>query len=116
LKPLSAARKGKEAVPAPAEWDLRLYVAGPTPKSVAAFRRLQEFCDKHLAGRYSIEVIDLMKNPQLAEGDQILALPTLVRRLPSPLRKFIGDMSSVERVLVGLDLRPRDANPFERER
>jgi circadian clock protein KaiB len=116
LKPVSAARKGKAALPEPAEWDLRLYVAGPTLKSVAAFRRLQEFCDKHLAGRYSIEVIDLMKNPQLAEGDQILALPTLVRRLPSPLRKFIGDMSSVERVLVGLDLRLRDSDQLDRER
>ena len=80
------------------------------------FRRLKEFCDKHLAGHYSIKVIDLMKNPQLAEGDQILALPTLVRRLPSPLRKFIGDMSNVERVLVGLDLRPHGANPFDRKR
>jgi circadian clock protein KaiB len=116
LKPVSAARKGKAALREPAEWDLRLYVAGPTLKSVAAFRRLQEFCDKHLAGRYSIAVIDLMKNPQLAEGDQILALPTLVRRLPLPLRKFIGDMSSVERVLIGLDLRPRDADQLDRER
>ena len=116
MKPVSAARKGKAALREPAEWDLRLYVAGPTLKSVAAFRRLQEFCDKHLAGRYSIAVIDLMKNPQLAEGDQILALPTLVRRLPLPLRKFIGDMSSVERVLVGLDLRPRDSDQLDRER
>lgn len=115
MNPVSAARKGKAAVPGPAEWDLRLYVAGPTLNSVAAFRRLREFCDKHLAGRYSIEVIDLMKNPQLAEGDQILALPTLVRRLPSPLRKFIGDMSSVERVLVGLDLRSHEANLPKRE-
>ena len=116
MKPVSAARKGKAALREPAEWDLRLYVAGPTLKSVAAFRRLQEFCDKHLAGRYSIAVIDLMKNPQLAEGDQILALPTLVRRLPLPLRKFIGDMSSVERVLIGLDLRPRDSDQLDRER
>jgi circadian clock protein KaiB len=110
LKTVSDARKGKEA----AEWDLRLYVAGPTLKSVAALRRLQEFCDNNLAGRYSIEIIDLMKNPQLAEGDQIVALPTLVRRLPSPLRKLIGDMSNIERVLVGLDLRPRDENLFDR--
>jgi circadian clock protein KaiB len=116
LKTPDASSKGKAAGAVPAEWDLRLYVAGPSLKSVAAFRRLQDLCSEHLAGRYSIEVIDLMKNPQLAEGDQILAVPTLVRRLPSPLRKFIGDLSDVERVLVGLDLRPRAGNPFESEK
>jgi circadian clock protein KaiB len=93
----------------PVEWDLRLYVAGSTPKSAGAFRNLVQLCEEHLAGRYRIEVIDLMKNPQLAEGDQILALPTLVRKLPSPIRKIIGNLSNTERVFVGLDLRARDA-------
>src|SRR5688572_18966166 len=88
-------------------WDLRLYVAGQTPKSLAAFANLKKLCDEHLAGRYSIEVIDLLEQPQLASGDQILAIPTLVRKLPEPLRKIIGDLSNTERVLVGLDLRPR---------
>jgi circadian clock protein KaiB len=99
-------------VAAPVEWNLRLYVAGPTPKSVAAFRNLEELCENHLPGRYRIEVIDLMKNPQLAQGDQILAVPTVVRHLPSPIRKVIGNLSNTERVLVGLDLRLCDADPF----
>ena len=94
------------------QWDLRLYVAGPTPKSVAAFRNLEEICEEHLAGHYHISVIDLTKNPQLAKGDQILAVPTVVRNLPSPIRKVIGNLSNTERVLVGLDLRARDADPF----
>jgi len=94
------------------EWDLRLYVAGPTPKSIAAFRNLEQLCEEYLAGRYRIEVIDLMKNPQLARGDQILAVPTLVRKLPAPIRKIIGNLSDTERLLVGLDLRAREANPF----
>jgi circadian clock protein KaiB len=85
---------------------LRLYVAGQTAKSLAAFSNLKRICEEHLAGRYSIEVIDLLENPQLAAGDQILAIPTLVRRLPSPIRKIIGDLSNTERVLVGLDIRP----------
>jgi circadian clock protein KaiB len=89
-------------------WDLRLYVAGQTPKSVTALANLKKFCEEHLAGQYRIEVIDLMKNPQLARSDQILAIPTLVRRLPEPIRKIIGDLSNSERVLVGLDIRPRD--------
>jgi circadian clock protein KaiB len=89
-------------------WDLRLYVAGQSPKSVRAFTNLKTFCEKHLAGRYRIEVIDLLKNPQLAAGDQILAIPTLVRKVPSPMRKIIGDMSNEQRTLVGFDLRPRD--------
>lgn len=97
---------------APMQWDLRLYVAGPTPKSVAAFRNLEDLCEKHLAGHYHISVVDLMKNPQLAKGDQILAVPTVVRNLPSPIRKVIGNLSNTERVLVGLDLRARDADPF----
>jgi len=87
-------------------WDLRLYVAGQTPKSLAAFANLKQICEIHLKGRYRLEVIDLVENPQLSKGDQILALPTLVRKLPEPVRKIIGDLSNTERVLVGLDLRP----------
>jgi len=87
--------------------ELRLYVAGQTPKSVTALANLKKFCEEHLAGKYRLEVIDLLEHPQLARGDQILAIPTLVRRLPSPMRKIIGDLSNTERVLVGLDLRPR---------
>jgi len=88
-------------------WELRLYVAGQTPRSLTALANLKKICDEHLAGKYHIEVIDLMKNPQLARGDQILAVPTLVRKLPAPLRKLIGDLSNTEKVLVGLDLRER---------
>lgn len=88
-------------------YNLRLYVAGQTPKSLQAFANLKKICEEHLQGRYQIEVLDLLENPQLAKGDQILAIPTLVRRLPEPLRKIIGDLSDTERVLVGLDLRPR---------
>ena len=86
-------------------WELRLYVAGQTPKSLAAFANLKKICEEHLAGQYEIEVIDLLKEPQLASGDQILAIPTLVRKLPSPIRKIIGDLSNTERALVGLNLR-----------
>ena len=86
---------------------LRLYVAGQTPKSILAFRNLKQICEEHLHGRYEIEVIDLIENPQLAQGDQILAVPTLVRRLPEPIKKIIGDLSNTERVLVGLDLQLR---------
>ena len=86
---------------------LRLYVAGQTPKAVRAFSNLRKICEEHLKGRYSIEVIDLIENPALGRGDQILALPTLVRRLPTPIKKIIGDLSNTERVLVGLDLRVR---------
>jgi circadian clock protein KaiB len=89
-------------------WDLRLYVAGQTPKSMTAFANLKRMCEEHLAGKYRIEVVDLLKEPQLARGDQILALPTLVRKLPEPIKKIIGDLSNTERTLVGLDLRPRD--------
>jgi len=88
------------------EYDLRLYVAGQTPRSVQAFGNLKRICEEHLAGRYRIEIIDLLKNPALAKGDQILAIPTLVRTLPEPVRKIIGDLSNTDRVLVGLDLRP----------
>ena len=86
---------------------LRLYVAGQTPKSILALRNLKQICEEYLHGRYEIEVIDLVNNPQLAQGDQILALPTLVRRLPEPIKKIIGDLSNTERVLVGLDLQVR---------
>ncbi len=89
-------------------WQLRLYVAGQTPKSLTAFSNLKQICDSHLDGRYSIEVIDLVEQPQLSKGDQILAIPTLVRKVPQPMRKIIGDLSDTERVLVGLDLRPAD--------
>jgi circadian clock protein KaiB len=88
-------------------WDLRLYVAGQTPKSLQAMANLKRICEELLAGTYRIEVVVLMQNPQLAKGDQILALPTLVRKLPEPVRKIIGDLSDAERVLVGLDLRSR---------
>jgi len=87
-----------------AQWNLRLYVAGQTPKCVTAFANLKKLCEERLGGNYSIEVIDLLKKPQLASGDQILAIPTLVRRLPPPIKKIIGDLSDTERVLVGLDL------------
>ncbi len=90
----------------PEVWHLRLYVAGQTPKSIAAFANLKKICEEHLKGRYTIEVVDLLENPKLAKGDQILAIPTLVRRLPPPLRKIIGDLSNAERVLVGLNLYP----------
>lgn len=89
----------------PGFYDLRLYVAGQTPKSVAALANLKRFCEEHLAGKYKIEVVDLVENPKLARSDQILAIPTLVRRLPEPIRKIIGDLSSSERVLVGLEIR-----------
>ena len=88
-------------------YHLRLYVAGQTAKSLTAMANLKRFCEEHLAGHYDIEVIDLMKNPQLAAGDQILAIPTLVRRLPAPLKRIIGDLSNTEKVLVGLDIRPQ---------
>lgn len=90
-------------------FELRLYVAGQTRKSVAAFANLKRICEEHLAGRYRIEVIDLLENPQLAQGDQILAIPTLVRKLPEPIKKIIGDLSDTEKVLVGLDLRQTSA-------
>jgi circadian clock protein KaiB len=98
------ARKSPE--PDADKWDLRLYVAGQTPRSVAAFANLKRLCEEHLSGRYTIEVIDLMKHPQLAAGDQILAIPTLVRKLPQPLRKIVGDLRDTDRALVGLQLRP----------
>lgn len=95
----------------PGQYHLRLYVAGQTQKSLAALANLKRVCEEHLAGRYEIEVIDLLQQPQLAAGDQILAIPTLVRRLPSPIKRIIGDLSNTEKVLVGLDIRPRAGQP-----
>src|SRR5262245_23271998 len=103
----SASMASRSSDMADEHFDLRLYVAGQTPKAIRAFANLRKICDEHLAGRYNIEVIDLLENPRLGEGDQILALPTLVRRLPTPIKKIIGDLSNTERVLVGLDLRER---------
>lgn len=88
------------------QWELRLYVAGKTEKSVTALTNLKKYCEEHLKGQYKIEVIDLLEKPQLAEGDQILAIPTLVRKVPEPIRKIIGDLSNEEKVLVGLNIRP----------
>ena len=102
--------KSREA-PA-ADWRLCLYIAGPTPKSSAAFRNLEQICEEHLRGRYHIEVIDLMMNPQIARDHQIVAVPTVVRTRPSPIRKIIGDLSNTERVLTGLELQSRDPSPF----
>ena len=106
----ASAKKGhpkrKSAEEQQERWTLRLYVAGQTPKSVAAFANLKRICEEHLEGRYQIEVIDLMVNPALAKDDQILALPTLVRKLPEPMKRIIGDLSNTEKVLVGLDVRP----------
>lgn len=93
----------------PEIWELRLYIAGNSPKSAAAFANLKKLCQEHLPGRYKIEVIDLLKQPQLSAGDQIVAIPTLVRKLPTPLRKIVGDLSNTERTLVGLQLRPARA-------
>ncbi|MDB6024710.1 MAG: Circadian oscillation regulator KaiB [Verrucomicrobiales bacterium] len=101
----SAAKKNSPKAPNQEMWELRLYVAGQTSKSVTAFSNLKKICEEHLPGKYHIEVVDLLKNPTLAKGDQILAIPTLVRKLPTPIRKILGDLSDTERVLVGLDLR-----------
>ena len=92
----------------PKAWILKLYVAGQTPKSIMALANLKKICEEYLAGQYEIQVIDLLVNPQLARGDQILAIPTLVRKLPVPVRKIIGDLSHTERVLIGLDIVPRE--------
>ena len=112
MKTLPKPHSIKASLAAPPNWELRLYVADNTLKSIAAFRNLEKLCEEHLAGRYRIEVIDLTKNPQLAQGDQILAVPAVVRKLPAPIRKIIGTLADTERVLVGLDLRPHDADPF----
>jgi len=101
-------KKKKQIKKGPSEeiWILKLYVAGQTPKSIAAFANLNKICDEHLAGKYRIEIVDLLKNPKLAKGDQIIAIPTLVRHLPPPVKKIIGDLANTERVLVGLNLKP----------
>lgn len=92
-------------IPSADVWELRLYIAGQTPRSVAALSNLKKYCEQYLQGKYTIEVIDLLVHPQLAEGDQILAIPTLVKKVPEPIRKIIGDLSNKEKVLVGLDIR-----------
>jgi circadian clock protein KaiB len=106
-RPKPSRSAARSATRRAATWDLRLYVAGKTARAVQAFANLTRICEEHLAGKYRIEVIDLLKSPQLAKGDQIVAVPTLVRKLPEPVRKIIGDLSNTEKVLVGLDLRPR---------
>jgi circadian clock protein KaiB len=108
MKKSNTLRSVQPVQPMPRFWELRLYVAGQTPKCLTAFANLKRLCEAHLAGAYRIEVIDLLKQPQLAHGDQILAIPTLVRKLPEPIKKIIGDLSNTERVLIGLDLRPLD--------
>jgi circadian clock protein KaiB len=105
-KTLTEKKKQIKKDPAPEVWILKLYVAGQTPKSIAAFANLSKICDEHLAGKYRIEIVDLLKNPKLAKGDQIIAIPTLVRQLPPPVKKIIGDLANTERVLVGLNLKP----------
>jgi len=99
-------RNSRQDVANPDFFELRLYVAGQTSRSLVALANLKKICEEHLQGRYRLEVIDLLEQPQLARGDQILALPTLVRKLPEPIRKLVGDLSDTERALVGLDLRP----------
>ncbi len=102
----SGARRREAPSGQPERWELRLYVAGQTRRSTTALANLKRICEEHLKGKYQIEVVDVLKNPRLARGDQILALPTLVRKLPAPMKKIIGDLSNEDRVLIGLDLRP----------
>lgn len=99
-----AARAPRESTPK--RWTLRLYVAGQTPRSLTAFSNLKRLCEEHIAGRYQIEVVDLMKDPELAQRDQIMAIPTLVRKLPAPIKRVIGDLSNAQRVMIGIDLEP----------
>lgn len=101
-----ATRPERSSKSGPREYELRLYVAGQTPRAIAALGNLKKICEEHLKGRYRVEVVDLLEQPQLARGDQILAIPTLVRKLPSPIKKIVGDLSNSDRVLVGLDLKP----------
>jgi circadian clock protein KaiB len=109
MKTKTVRRRASDSHRRPAKlWQLRLYVTGQTPKSLTAFANLKKMCESHLKGRYRITVIDLLKRPQLAKGDQILAIPTVVRRLPKPVRAILGNLSDTERMLVGLDLRPAD--------
>jgi circadian clock protein KaiB len=100
----AGATPGAEAL-----WELTLYVAGQTPKSLTALANLKRFCEQHLPGKYRLEIVDLLENPSRAQRDQILAIPTLIRKVPEPIRKIIGDLSNTDRVLVGLDLRARQA-------
>jgi circadian clock protein KaiB len=102
---MKAVKKKPAASAVPQIWELRLYVAGQTAKSVTAFANLKKICEEHIPGRYKIEIVDLIKNPTLAKSDQIFAIPTLVRKLPMPIRKILGDLSDTEKVLVGLDMR-----------
>lgn len=106
----AASKTAKQKQPPPETFELRLYVAGQTRKSLVALANLRQICEEHLQGRYTVEVIDLLQHPQLARGDQILAIPTLVRKLPEPIKKIIGDLSNAEKVLVGLDVRPGEAS------
>ena len=107
MKPAKPAKsKSTKTAAGETKYDLRLYVAGQTPRSLQALSNLKRICEDHLAGQYRIQIIDLLKKPQLAAGDQILAIPTLVRTVPKPMRKIIGDLSNTERVLIGLDVRP----------
>ena len=108
LDELKSQQKRSGSAPDGDLWQLRLYVAGQTPKSLTAFANLKRICETHLAGHYTIEVVDLLVHPQLAAGDQIVAIPTLVRKLPEPLRRIVGDLSNTERTLVGLQLRPAE--------
>ena len=112
MKTPATSRKAKSAAATPWAWELRLYVAGSTSKSVAALRNIEQLCEEHFAGRYRIDVIDLMKNPELAQSDQILAVPTLVRKRPTPTRKIIGTLSDTERVLRALELHSLDVYPL----
>ncbi len=106
-KPKASPKTSKKKTTAGENWDLKLYVAGQTPNCIAAFVNLQKICQEYLDGKCSVEIIDLLKTPQRAAGDQIFAIPTLVRKLPEPVKKIIGDLSNTEKVLVGLDLRPK---------
>ncbi len=106
---MASSGKRKNAKGGKGVWTLRLYVAGQTPKSLSAFANLKKICEEHLAGKYRIEIVDLLKNPKLAKGDQIIAIPTLVRQLPAPVKKIIGDLANTERVLVGLDIQAFDS-------
>jgi len=103
----TAVKKTRKTEPKKEIWSLRLYVAGQTPNSIRAIENMKRICEEFLKGRYDLEVIDIYQQPVLAKGDQIIAVPTLIKKLPLPLRKFIGDMSATERILVGLDLRPK---------
>jgi circadian clock protein KaiB len=109
-QPLSLEQLTRKKGPQSENWELRLYVAGQSPRSIAAFSNLKRICEEHLPGRYNIEVVDLVKHPQLAAGDQIVAIPTLVRKLPQPLRKIVGDLRDTERALVGLQLRQTEGS------